>query len=184
MCYFLSLFLSTLFPFPNEVLVESPPCPPPSPPKKKKKRYITILPWVVISWGSGQKYEILLQFNTGSLASLKPWYYSRICFSSVFMDRVIIKWSFVFKKFLIKNKFTSCLLVTVVAQFTDKTTNSKKYINFLLFISWCINKLTSKTKFCSRKWSCPLQCLQPWFVKSTNMTNSVIPRPHTNLLHP
>ena len=112
-----------------------PPCHPPPPPKKKKKRYITILPWVVISWGSGQKYEILLQFNTGSLASLKPWYYSRICFSSVFMDRVIIKWSFVFKKFLIKNKFTSCLLVTVVAQFTDKTTNSKKYINFLLFIS-------------------------------------------------
>ena len=35
---------------------------------------------VVISWVNDRKYEIPLQINTDCLASLKTWYYSRLCF--------------------------------------------------------------------------------------------------------
>ena len=47
--------------------------------------YIVLL-WVIfcvmISWVNGRKYENLLQFNTGWLASLRTWYYFMLCFSS------------------------------------------------------------------------------------------------------
>ena len=47
--------------------------------------YIILL-WVIfcvmISWVNGRKYENLLQFNTGWLASLRTWYYFMLCFSS------------------------------------------------------------------------------------------------------
>ena len=59
------------------------------------------------------------------------------------------------------------LLATVTAQFTTKTTNSKKKIFILSLISYSINKpkvymlFTSKIKVnCTRKTSCP-QCLRP-----------------------
>ena len=48
--------------------------------------YITYYVWVVftvvISWVSCRKYENLPQFNADWLASLKTWYYFRLCFSS------------------------------------------------------------------------------------------------------
>ena len=47
--------------------------------------YIVLL-WVIycvmISWVNGRKYENLLQFNNGWLASLRTWYYFILCFSS------------------------------------------------------------------------------------------------------
>ena len=70
---FLLLSLSTPFPFSSDVLAEWP-----------LQRYIILL-WlvfcVIISWVNGRKYENLLQFNTNWLASLRTWYYFRLCFS-------------------------------------------------------------------------------------------------------
>ena len=42
------------------------------------------------------------------------------------------------------------MLVTVVAQFTAKTTNSEKAIYFLSLMSYLINKLKSQTLFTCR----------------------------------
>ena len=70
---FLLVFSSTHSPFLSDVLSKWP-----------LSRYIILL-WVVFcvltSWVNGRKYENLLQFNTGWLASLRTWYYFRLCFS-------------------------------------------------------------------------------------------------------
>ena len=46
--------------------------------------YVVLL-WVVfcvmMSWVNGRKYENPLQFNTSWLASLRMWFYFRLCFS-------------------------------------------------------------------------------------------------------
>ena len=47
----------------------------------------------------------------------------------------------VLQKFLLKKKFINSLLVTVVVQFTAKTTNSEKAIYFLSLMPCSINKL-------------------------------------------
>ena len=48
------------------------------------------------------------------------------------------------------------MLVTVVAQFTAKTTNSEKAIYFLSLMSYLINKLKSQTLFTCRN------LIPPW----------------------
>ena len=50
-------------------------------------------------------------------------------------------------KFLLKTKIKNSLLVTVIAQFTAKTTNSEKAIYFLPLTSSSINKLKSHLLF-------------------------------------
>ena len=109
-----------------------------------QKRYILLcVVFCVMS-----KTEILLQFNTSWLASLRTWYYLRQCFSfncSGYDLTLIIKshilncYSFLLK--FLKNK--NSLLVTVVVQFTAKTTNSWKVIYFLSLMSCSINKRNS-----------------------------------------
>ena len=93
---------------------------------------------VIISWVNGRKHENLLQFYFSWLSALRTWYYFRLCFSfSCFVfDLTLIKKSHTLKcysflhKFLLKAKITNSLLVTVIAQFTAKTTNSEKAISF------------------------------------------------------
>ena len=79
LCLFSLLSSSTVFPFPSDVVAEWP-----------LKRY-TILLWVVfcvmISWVNGRKYENLLQFNTNWLASLRTWYYFRLCYDLSLMKK-------------------------------------------------------------------------------------------------
>ena len=95
---------------------------------------------VMISWVNGRKYENLLQFYFSWLSALRTWYYFRLCFSfSCFVfDLTLIKKSHTLKcysflhKFLLKTKITNSLLVTVIAQFTAKTTNPEKAT--LLFV--------------------------------------------------
>ena len=104
---------------------------------------------------SGRKYENLLQFDTSWLASLRTWYYFRLCFSfscsgyDLTLPRksnTLNCYSFL-HKFLLKTKITNSLLVTVIAQFTAKTTNSEKAIYFLSIMSFSINKLKSHLLF-------------------------------------
>ena len=101
--------------------------------------------WYRVWYGT---YENLLQFNTSWLASLRTWYYFRLCFSFSCSgyDLTLIKKShtrncYLFsQKFLLKTKTYKLLLVTVVAQFTAKTANSEKAIYFLSLMSCSINK--------------------------------------------
>ena len=112
--------------------------------------------------------------------------YFRLCFSfSCYgYDLTLIKKSLTlnFYSFLL-------LLVTVVAQFTAKTTNSEKAIYFLLLMSCSINKLKShilftckkftkmflisdlkwKKGFCFRMWS------RGWLPTSTPCPTSALP---------
>ena len=96
--------------------------------------------------------------------------YFRLCFSfscpgcelTFIKKESCIKFLFVFTKVLfLKKKLTNLLLVTVVAQFTAKTTNSEKTIYFLSLRSCSINKVshvihTSKFydnfMFCDLRW--------------------------------
>ena len=110
---------------------------------------------VMISWVNGRKYENLLQFYLSWLPALRTWYYFRLCFSfSCFVfDLTLIQKSHALNcypflhKFLLKPKITNSLLVTVIAQFTAKTTNSEKAIYFLSIMSFSINKLKSHLLF-------------------------------------
>ena len=85
------------------------------------------------------------------LPALRTWYYFRLCFSfSCFVfDLTLIKKSLTLNfysflhKFLLKIKITNSLLVTVIAEFTVKTTNSEKAICFLSLMSCSINKIKS-----------------------------------------
>ena len=114
------------------------------------------------------------------MALLRTWYYFRLYFSFscsgydlilIWKSHTLNYYSFS-QKFLLKTEtykpFTNSLLVTIIAQFTAKTTNSKKAIYFLSLMSCLINKLKShmfftwknfmfsdftwKKNFCSRKW--------------------------------
>ena len=104
---------------------------------------------VMISWVNGRKYENLLQFYFSWLPALRTWYYFRLCFSfSCFVfDLTLIKKSHTLKcysflyKFLLKTKITNSLLVTVIAQFTAKTTNSERALYFLSIMVCSINKI-------------------------------------------
>ena len=99
---------------------------------------------VMISWVNGRKYENLLQFYFSWLPALRTWYYFRLCFSfSCFVfDLTLIKKSHTLNcysflhKFLLKTKITNSL-VTVIAQFTVKTTNSERatllFVHYVLF---------------------------------------------------
>ena len=91
--------------------------------------------WYRISWMNCRKYKHFPQVNTGWLAFLRTWYYSRLCFSfsCAGCDHVVIKKSHTLNWY--------SLLVTVAAQFTIKTTNSKKSVYFLSLSSYSINKL-------------------------------------------
>ena len=107
-----------LLPFPSDVFAEWP-----------QKRYIILLyTWYSVwCW----KYEILLQFNCGWLASLKTWFHLRLFLASVALAMTLkshILNFFVFIKFIIKQKLANSFLVTAVAQFTAKTRNSEKAI--------------------------------------------------------
>ena len=70
------------------------------------------------------------------LPALRTWYYFKLCFSlSCFVfELTLIKKSHTLNcysflhTFLLKTKITNSLLVTVIAQFTAKTTNSEKAI--------------------------------------------------------
>ena len=85
--------------------------------------------WYRISWMNCRKYKHFPQVNTGWLAFLRTWYYSRLCFSfsCAGCDHVVIKKSHTLNWY--------SLLVTVAAQFTIKTTNSKKAIYFWSLMS-------------------------------------------------
>ena len=104
LCHFFLLSSSTPSPFLSDVLGEWP-----------LLRYIILL-WmvfyVIISWVNGGKYENLLEFNTSWLASLRTWYYFRLCisFSCSGYDLILILkshtlncYSFL-QKFLLKTK--------------------------------------------------------------------------------
>ena len=109
----------------------------------------------MISWVNGRKYENLLQFYFSWLSALRTWYYFGLCFSfsCFFFDLTLIKKSHTLNcylflhNFLLKEKITNSLLVTVIAQFTAKTTNSEKAIYFLSIMSFSINKLKSHLLF-------------------------------------
>ena len=103
---------------------------------------------VMISRVNGPKWENLLQFYFSWLPARREWYYFRLCFSfSCFLfNLTLIKkghtlncYSFL-HKFLLKTKNTNSLLVTVIAQFTAKTTNSEKttlrFVHHVLLNKW------------------------------------------------
>ena len=104
------------------------------------------------------------------MAFLRTWYYFRLClsFSCFGYDLTVIKRShiinchlFLQKSYLNKNKFTNLLLVTVVAQFTAKTTNSEKAIYFLSFMSYSINKPKPIKLFTSNDFIFPFPAPHP-----------------------
>ena len=99
------------------------------------------------------EWSNILQFNTSWLASLRTRYILDFVLASVFlaMNLHLLKRTmtlpltkkshiFIFYSFFL-------LLVTVVAQFTAKATNSEKAIYFLSLISCSINKLKSRLLF-------------------------------------
>ena len=91
--------------------------------------------WTV-EWKS--EYQNLLQFNTGWLASLRTWYYFRLCFSfSCKMSHTLNCYPFIQKPFI---RFYKFVFSNCVAQFVAKPTNSEKAIYFLLLKSCLINK--------------------------------------------
>ena len=96
-----------------------------------------------------RKYENLFLFNTSWLASLRTWYYFRLLFSLSCSgyDLMLITKSHTLNCYLLLLKFllnTKSLLVTVVAQFTAKTTNSEKAIYFLSLTSCSVNRPKSQ----------------------------------------
>ena len=92
--------------------------------------------------------EISCNLILAGLASLRTWYYFRLClsFSCSSYDLILIKKShasnfYSFTKVLIKSK--NSLLVTVVVQFAAKTTNSEEATYFLSLMAFLIDKLKS-----------------------------------------
>ena len=63
-------------------------------------------------WMNGGKYENLLQFNTSWLASLRTWYYNRLCFNfscsgydlTLIKKSHTLKWQPFLQKFLLKTR--------------------------------------------------------------------------------
>ena len=117
-----------------------------------------------LSLGLVQWSSAAVIITTSRCHKARTWNYFRLCFSLNYSG----VWPYnllVFTKVLIKNN-TNSLLVTVVVQFTTETTNSKKAIYFLLFVSYskntsymlfkrkilCFPILCRKNIFCSRKW--------------------------------
>ena len=96
-----------------------------------------------------------MQFTFSWFPALRTWYYFRFCFSfSCFVfEPTLIKKShalncyLLLHKFLLKTKIINSLLVTVIAQFKAKTTNSEKAIYFLSIMSCSIKKLKSHLLF-------------------------------------
>ena len=154
------LSLSTPFLFPSDVLAQWP---------------VWVVFCVITSWVNGRKYENLSEHNFSWLPALRTSYYFRLCFgfSCFIFDLTLIKKNHTLNchsflhKFLLKTKITNSMLVTVIAQFTAKTTNSEKAIYFLSIMCCSINKLKShllftcknfvlwffvEKKFCCRKW--------------------------------
>ena len=95
---------------------------------------------VMIPWVNGPKCDNLLQFNTSCLGSLGTWYYFRLCFSFSYSgyDLTLIKKSHTLNFYSFLQKFL--LKITVVAQFTAKTTNSEKAISRLFVTYVLFNK--------------------------------------------
>ena len=97
--------------------------------------------FVMISWVNGREYENLLQFYFSWLTALRTWYYFRLCisFSCFVFDLALIKKSHTLNcylflhKFLLKPKKPNSLLVTVIAQFTVKTTKLSTFCPLCLF---------------------------------------------------
>ena len=79
------------------------------------------------------------------------WDYFRLCFSFSCSgyDLTLIKKSHVLNNYLFLQKYnlTNLLLVTVIAQFTDKITNSEKATYFLSLMSGSRNTLKSHMFF-------------------------------------
>ena len=73
LCQFMLISSSTPLPLSSDAIAEWP-----------VSKYVVLL-WVVFcvmtSWVNGRKYENPLQFNTSLLASLRMWFYFRLCFS-------------------------------------------------------------------------------------------------------
>ena len=132
---------------------------------KKNLWFLRCILWVVftavISWVNCRKSENVPQFNADWLASLRSWYYFRLCVSSSCsgFDLTVIKKSHILNCYMFlqksfkKQQFTNLsLLVTVVAQFTTKTANSKKAIRIyiLSLMSYSINKPKSNIVITSK----------------------------------
>ena len=85
------------------------------------------------------------------LVSLKTRYCYKLCFSFSCLgyDLILIRKrdTFNYDLFLLKHNLTNSLCVTVIAQFTTKTTNSEKAIYFVSLMSFAINKLKSHIIF-------------------------------------
>ena len=131
----------------------------------------------LVQWSSA-----VVMITTSRCHKARTWNYFRLCFSLNYSG----VWPYnllVFTKVLIK-KNTNSLLVTVVVQFTTETTNSKKAIYFLLFVSYSkkyVSHVIQKKKFCvfqfyvekiffaqengkivgEGRWSLCHQCLRP-----------------------
>ena len=89
----------------------------------------------MMSWVNGRKCENLLnilQFNTSWLASIRTWYFALASCLAVTLHFLKKRHTLSFSSFFL-------LLVTVVAQFTAKTTNSEKAIYFVSLLSCSIN---------------------------------------------
>ena len=122
---------------------------------------------------NGQKYENLLQFYFSWLPALRIWYYFRLCFSfiSFVFDLTLIKRSHTLNcysflhKFLLKTKITISLLVTVIAQFPGRKTNSEKGIYFLSIMSFSINKLKSYLFFTCKNLRFIVLCRKNFLLK-------------------
>ena len=102
----------------------------------------------MISWVNDWNNENLLQFNTSWLAFLRTWYYFRLCFSFSCSgyDLTLIKKShtlnyYSFLQKLLLKKLANLLLVTVIAQYTAKTTDSEKVFYFSSLMSCSMIKL-------------------------------------------
>ena len=91
----------------------------------------------------------LFQFNSSWLAFLRL-YFSWSCSGydlTLIKENHTLNCYLFLQKFLLKTKITYSLLVTVVAQFTAKMTNSEKAIYFLSLMPCPINKLKSHMLF-------------------------------------
>ena len=107
------------------------------------------------------------------MPALWTWYYLRLCFSfiSFVFDLTLIKRSHTLNcysflhNFLLKTKITISLLVTVIAQFSDRKTNLEKGIYFLSIMSFSINKLKSYLFFTCKNLRFIVLCRKNFLLK-------------------
>ena len=107
------------------------------------------------------------------MPALWTWYYLRLCLSfiSFVFDLTLIKRSHTLNcysflhKFLLKTKITISLLVTVIAQFPGRKTNSEKGIYFLSIMSFSINKLKSYLFFTCKNLRFIVLCRKNFLLK-------------------